>query len=171
MLNGKISVFPRLPNVLHSTLWSHLSQRARLLSFSAFGQHHARCGYDSKEWEHQLRKVLSKGSRFTSKEEAHLELTEPDFGVTCLMSSQLQLTFLKPCKPEQSWYSQRPSKAYPWCSDLGHAQRQTCTSNVVLLEKAQLFYLMVFILPIKSLESFAGHTGHPTGAEGSFARV
>lgn len=109
------------------------------MPLAAFGQHHAHCSYDSKEQVPQLRKVLSKGSRFTFKEQARSEFSSPKFGVSCLMSSWLQLTSLKLCKPEQSWCSQRLCKPCPWCScsSMGSAQMQTGATEGVVLEKAK----------------------------------
>lgn len=87
--------------MLQGKLLKYLFQSVSLVSFAALGQHHAHCGYGSKERAQQLRKFLSKGSTCTSMEQARSEFTKPEFDVSCLMSSQLQLTSLKPCKPEQ----------------------------------------------------------------------
>lgn len=86
--------------MLQGKLLRHLSQSMSLVSFAVLGQHHTYCGYDSKERAQQLKKVLSKGSRFTSIGQARSEFTKPEFDVSSLMSSQLQLTSLEPCKPE-----------------------------------------------------------------------
>lgn len=116
-------------------------------------------------------KVLSKGSRFTSKEWAQ---SSPSPNLVLVPDViMVAAHFLKDLQARTASIHGGHANSALGASALAWAVLGStlALTKQLVWKRQKAFYLIVSILPAKLLQSFPGHAVHPASAEGSFAAV